>query len=58
MTVQTIRLRNGEWEYDDADPLGPAGGFGEVFRGRGKDADVAVKRLNINAAQAAHRELA
>lgn len=57
MTVQTIRLPNGEWEYDDAVPLGPAGGFGEVFRGRGKDGDVAVKRLNINAAQAAHREL-
>ncbi len=57
MAVQTIRLPSGEWEYDDAVPLGKAGGFGEVFRGRGKDGVVAVKRLNINAVQAAHREL-
>lgn len=47
----------GEWEYDDAAPLGEAGGFGEVFRGRGEIGDVAVKRLKLSAAQAAHREL-
>ena len=57
MAVKTIRLPDGEWKYDDADPLGKAGGFGEVFRGRGKDRDVAVKRLKLSAKQAAHREL-
>lgn len=57
MAVKAIRLPDGEWEYDDADPLGKAGGFGEVFRGRGKDGDVAVKRLKLSAEQAAHREL-
>lgn len=57
MAVETIRLPGGEWEFDDAIPLGEAGGFGEVFRGRGKDGDVAVKRLKISAIQAAHREL-
>ena len=57
MAVQTVRLPSGEWQYDDAVRLGKPGGFGEVFRGRGKDGDVAVKLLNINAVQAAHREL-
>src|SRR5664280_576171 len=57
MAIHVIRLPLAEWEYDDACPLGKAGGFGEVFRGRGADGDVAVKRLKINATQAAHREL-
>ena len=57
MSKQIIRLPAGEWEFDDAAPLGKAGGFGEVFRGRGKIGDVAVKRLKLSAAQAAHREL-
>lgn len=57
MAVHIIRLPEGEWEYDDACPLGKAGGFGEVFRGRGADGDIAVKRLKLNATQAAHREL-
>jgi len=55
-TVQ-IRLSSGVWEYDDQEPLGKAGGFGEVFRGVGEGFDVAVKRLKLNAEQAAHREL-
>jgi len=57
MAVHIIRLPGGQWEYDDARPLGKAGGFGEVFHGRGANIDVAIKRLKIDANQAAHREL-
>ena len=53
-----IRLPRGEWFYDPTHPLAPAGGFGEVFEGKGpSDQSVAVKRLKIKAADAAHREL-
>lgn len=53
-----IELPNGEWEYDPATPLGPPGGFGAVFAGRGEDSgSVAVKKLHLTAADAAHREL-
>ena len=55
---QTIRLPGGEWEYDDAAPLGAPGGFGAVFVGRGPDhPEVAVKKLNLEAEAVAHREL-
>jgi len=57
MALQVIRLQGGEWEYDDESPIGKAGGFGEVFHGRGPDGEVAIKRLKLNATQAAHREL-
>ena len=57
MALHTIRLISGEWEYDDANPLGEAGGFGEVFLGSGENSPVAIKRLKISADQAAHREL-
>lgn len=57
MAVNIIRLPRAQWEYNDACPLGKPGGFGEVFRGHGTDGDVAVKRLKIDAGQAAHREL-
>lgn len=52
-----IRLTEGVWAYDDSVPLGPPGGFGEVFRGSGECGAVAVKRLNLTAGAAAHREL-
>jgi len=53
-----IRLPNGEWSYDPASPLGPEGGFGVVYAGKGKGgAPVAVKRLKLSAKDAAHREL-
>src|SRR6266478_5875814 len=55
----SVRLPRGEWFFDDARPLGRAGGFGEVFEGEdGNGNTVAVKRLKVTAAQAAHRELA
>lgn len=57
LTTFSIKLPGGEWDYDDSDHLGKAGGFGEVFLGKGSCGDVAVKRLKINADQAAHREL-
>lgn len=52
-----IRLTEGTWIFDDSDPLGPPGGFGEVFRGSGECGPVAVKRLKLTADAAAHREL-
>jgi len=55
--LTTIKLVAGEWAYDERSPLGPAGGFGEVFSGMGPDGPVAIKRLKIGAAAAAHREL-
>ena len=55
--MPTIRLNDAEWTYDEADPLGPAGGFGEVFRGTGVNGAVAVKRLKLTANAAAHREM-
>lgn len=55
--MQTIRLEKAEWSFDANDQLGPAGGFGEVFRGRGQAGDVAVKRLKLSAGAASHREM-
>lgn len=54
----TIKLTNGSWRYDPASPLGKPGGFGAVFRGLSQaDEPVAIKRLHLGAADAAHREL-
>lgn len=54
----TIRLSQGEWEYDSNAPLGKRGGFGQVFLGQGNGHDrVAVKKLHLSANDAAHREL-
>lgn len=55
--MSEIKLERGVWQIDESKPLGPAGGFGEVFRGSGKNGDVAIKRLKINASAAAHREM-
>jgi serine/threonine-protein kinase len=53
-----IRLPRGEWFYDPVRPLGPPGGFGEVFEGKDHAGQpVAVKRLKVSAGEAAHREL-
>src|ERR1039458_9577296 len=57
MSLQTIRLTQHEWTFDDNARLGPRGGFGEVFRGTGENGAVAIKRLNLTAGAAAFREL-
>jgi len=56
--METIRLTRGEWHYNSKSPLGPPGGFGEVFAGEDTNGNpVAVKRLHLTADEAAHREL-
>lgn len=56
--MKLIRLPGGEWSYDEGAPLGPEGGFGIVYAGEGGDVGpVAVKRLKVEAENAAHREL-
>src|SRR2546426_94255 len=57
MTQYTIKLPHGKWTFDDRKPLGPPGGFGEVFRGSGTLGEVAIKRLHLTARRAARREL-
>jgi len=52
-----IKLERGAWRFDENARLGPKGGFGEVFKGVGPEGQVAIKRLNISAGAAAHREL-
>jgi serine/threonine protein kinase len=53
-----IALPHGRWFFDDSQLIGQAGGFGEVFIGKSADGtQVAVKRLKIDATDAAHREL-
>src|SRR5258708_14342992 len=53
-----IKLERAQWQYDPEAPLGPPGGFGQVFAGTGSDGSpVAIKRLHIQAHDAAHREL-
>lgn len=53
-----IKLPRGEWRYDPDTPLGPEGGFGVVFAGLDKDNNpVAVKKIKLEAKEAAHREL-
>lgn len=56
--MKRIKLRTGVWNYDPLVPLGPAGGFGEVFLGCGESGEeVAVKKLHISTAAAGNREL-
>lgn len=56
--MHRIRLPRGEWLYDLDTQLGPEGGFGAVYAGSGGgNENLAIKRLSINAAEAAHREL-
>lgn len=56
--MTTIKLPTGTFEYDPTKPLGKAGGFGQVFLGRCQDGEeIAVKKLHLSAASAAHREL-
>jgi serine/threonine-protein kinase len=56
--METIRLPTGTFEYDPNSRLGKPGGFGEVFLGKSSNGEeVAVKKLKLSAADAAHREL-
>jgi serine/threonine-protein kinase len=55
--MNTIKLNRHKWCIDPKTSLGPPGGFGEVFLGEGIDGKVAIKRLKVTAAVAAHREL-
>lgn len=53
-----IKLPTGVFEYDPAMPLGKRGGFGQVFAGTTASGDdVAIKKLHVSSADAAHREL-
>ncbi len=56
--MKTIKLDIGEWQYNPDKQLGPPGGFGVVFAGAGQGySKLAIKKLNIEAKDAAHREL-
>jgi serine/threonine protein kinase len=56
--MHRIQLPRGEWLYDTSRALGRPGGFGAVFEGQNDAGDsVAVKRLHLDAAATAHREL-
>ena len=58
MSQFQVKLANGVWTYDSARPLGRPGGFGAVYVGTSASNDpVAVKKLHIEASDAAHREL-
>lgn len=55
--MKRIKLISKEWSYDPNKPLGPKGGFGEVFLGKDSDNNpVAVKKIKIEAEEASHRE--
>lgn len=57
--MRKIRLPKGLWWFDPNRQLGKEGGFGAVYAGKSADGEqIAVKRLNLSAEQAAHRELA
>jgi len=56
--MQEIKLTAKSWLINEAVPLGERGGFGAVFFGQdAQGGEVAIKRLHIGAADAAHREL-
>jgi serine/threonine protein kinase len=56
--MRKLTLTFGEWQLDEAAPLGKAGGFGSVFSGLGADGTaVAIKLINLEAGDAAKREL-
>lgn len=53
-----IKLPSGVFQYDPRKPLGKRGGFGQVFLGKTASGEVvAIKKLHVSAADAAHREL-
>src|SRR2546426_7207530 len=53
-----IKLPRGSWTVDESAPLGPAGGFGQVFAGTdGSLHPLAIKRLFLDTGALGHREL-
>ena len=57
--MKSVKLPTGTFEYDLNHPLGKPGGFGQVFIGKSTSSgeQLAVKKLHLSAANAAHREL-
>ncbi len=57
--MQSIRINGTTWWFDENQPLGAPGGFGQVFAGdRSEGGDsLAVKRLHLDRDEAGHREL-
>ena len=56
--MKTIKRPSGTFTYNPRKPLGKPGGFGQVFIGQNSEGqEVAVKKLHVSAAAAAHREL-
>lgn len=57
-SMVSISLVNETWTYDPGEPLGRAGGFGEVFAGFGpSEESVAIKRLHLEKSELAGREI-
>jgi serine/threonine protein kinase len=56
--MREICLSKGRWYFDEAKSLGPPGGFGEVFLGKGENGnEVAVKRVRLEQQVYSTREL-
>jgi eukaryotic-like serine/threonine-protein kinase len=56
--VRTIKLARGVWTFEDANRIGQPGGFGSVYLGASESGEeVAIKLLNLQAPDLAHREL-
>lgn len=56
--MQNIKLPRGVWLYDPGHLLGRKGGFGAVYAGSADGhGELAIKRLHLQAAGAAHREM-
>ncbi len=56
--MEKIALPRGVWLYNPAMPLGEKGGFGAVYAGIAEGyGELAIKRLHLNANDAAHREM-
>ncbi|MFX0203320.1 MAG: serine/threonine-protein kinase [Candidatus Hodarchaeota archaeon] len=56
--MRQIKLSRGEWHYDPNARLGAEGGFGVVYAGNAEGyGPIAIKKLKIDAQEAAHREL-
>lgn len=55
--MMKIQLKVSTWDFSDTHQLGQVGGFGAVYRCPGPEGEVAIKRLHIQARDAANREM-